>query len=609
MARRRNKVRFALAGLLAASGLTATLAAQDAPESLLPPGFDQPAPTPTPTPTPTPRPTPTPTPRPAPSPDEASSPADGGAPEAARDGSTAPSDDALLSDEDGEPGSSDAVSGRFASSGGLSIEGDTPWGARIDGRFHKILMRRLDVPLASRWGHIGLRSALLANAADPVEIGAQDWLAERAWLLLRMGEADGARLLLAASAVADPSPKLAQVGLQVALATSDPAAMCPMASRLDDAEPTAEPMVRAICAALSAQPEIASDIIARARRSGRIEAIDLALVDKLIGAGSNTGRATTLEWEPVSRLNSWRFGLATGTGALPPDALMADARPAVRAWAARAPLLAANVRIPFARTATSLGVFSGQALSDLYALEYDRLPPEDLSGSDAFLLRRTFAGANATERVAAMRDFWALGGDARGERLASLAATSLAAVQVRPDVRHEAAAADLVAAMLTAGYVDQAMRWAPLIEEFDDEAADAVWAQLALAAPTGRSIDLRPGRVNAYVSRDDSAGKRRAAILVASLAGMGRLDLARAQALSEDHGWALGAQGTLTRLLDAASKRGEQGTVILLASVAMQSTDMRDVPPAYVFALTRALDRVGQGFLARMIAAEAVALA
>lgn len=601
MTTKRKPLFLAFGSLIAAGGLHAALAAQDAPESLLPPGFEQPTPEPTPAPSPRPTPTPTPTPTPAPVPRD-TGPADSDADLS----SDLDEDDEESLDTAADDENSEDVAGGFAgSSGSLSLTGEAPWGA-VDGRFHKILMRRLDVPLASRWAHIGLRSALMSNAPAPGDLGAQDWLAERVWLLLRMGEADAARLMLAAGRVSTASPKLAQVILQTALAASDPAAMCPVPTRLDDAEPDAEPLVRAVCAALSAQPEIASDIIARARRGGTLDAIDLALVDKLIGAGSGTGRATTLEWEPVDRLNSWRYGLATGTGVLPPETLMDNVAPRVRAWAARAPLLSADARLPFARTAAGMGVFSGQALVDLYSLEYDRLPPEDLSGTDALLLRRTFAEPDRAERLAAMREFWALGDGEPHERMASLAATALAAVQVRPDAALEAEAPDLVAAMLTAGFVEQALRWNSVLDDMDDAAADGVWSQLVLAGARG---EVSPRRVRAFVSRDDAEGKRRSAILVASLAGLGLLEDAQVADLDEDEGWGIMRETRLTQLLGAAASRGDQGTVMLLAAVALQADTVGAIPPAYWRALIGALDTVGQDFLARMIAAEAVARA
>ena len=469
-------------------------------------------------------------------------------------------------------------------------------------------MRRLDLPLASRWAHIGLRNALLAEVAAPAGAEEQDWLAERAWLLLRMGEADAARLLLAGTDQADYSGKLAQVALQVALANSDPAMMCPVAPRLDNVEAAAAPLVEAICAALSAQPEIASDTINRARRRGEIDAIDLTLVDKLIGAGTGTGRAVTLEWEPVGRLNSWRWGLATATGLLPPENLMANAAPRVRAWTARAPMLSAEARLPYARTATGLGVFSGASLVDLYSVHYEKLPPEDIGGTDALRLRRTFVAPTEAERIAAMREFWGIG-EGPLERLASKAATALAAAQIVPNERHAEDASDLIAAMMTAGYVEQAGRWAGVVEAIDEDDADPAWSQLALGLADPRQLDIGGDRVRDFVARDDSAGKKKSKILLAGLAGLGRIDEGLLQRLDDEDSLGVTRTNRAVRMLDAAASRGEGATVLLLAAAALQDRNIARIPPSYLRAIVGALVAVDQDFLARMIAAEAIARA
>ena len=74
--------------------------------------------------------------------------------------------------------------------------GDNPWGG-ASGTFLSILMRRMDTPIASRWAHMALRDALLAKIRAPRGVNPVDWVAERAWLLLRLGEADAARMLVA----------------------------------------------------------------------------------------------------------------------------------------------------------------------------------------------------------------------------------------------------------------------------------------------------------------------------------------------------------------------------------------------------------------------------
>ena len=79
------------------------------------------------------------------------------------------------------------------------------------GAFLSTLMRRMDTPLASRWAHIALRDALLAKARAPRDVNPVDWVAERAWLLLRMGEADAARMLVAGVDTDRFTPKMVQV--------------------------------------------------------------------------------------------------------------------------------------------------------------------------------------------------------------------------------------------------------------------------------------------------------------------------------------------------------------------------------------------------------------
>ena len=104
--------------------------------------------------------------------------------------------------------------------------GSNPWGA-ASGAFLSGLMRRMDTPIASRWAHIALRNALLARARAPRNVNPVDWAAERAWLLLRMGEADAARMLVSGVDVDRFTPKMFQVAVQSALANADPPGAVP----------------------------------------------------------------------------------------------------------------------------------------------------------------------------------------------------------------------------------------------------------------------------------------------------------------------------------------------------------------------------------------------
>src|SRR5205085_12661293 len=157
-------------------------------------------------------------------------------------------------------------------------------------------------------------------------------------------------------------------------------------------DPGVRALVSAMCASLSGEPESAAAQIDDARRRGRIGGIDLTLAEKVVGAGSDTGRAVNIEWEPVDRLTAWRFGLATATGMKVPDRLINAASPQLRAFQARAPLFSAADRLRSAEIATGLGVLSSQSMIDLYSVIYDATDPGDLSQTDAWQARQASAG-------------------------------------------------------------------------------------------------------------------------------------------------------------------------------------------------------------------------
>ena len=483
--------------------------------------------------------------------------------------------------------------------------GSRPWGS-ASGKSLEIIMRRMDTPLASRWMHIGLRNALLAMGQAPADVNSADWAAERAWLLLRMGEADAARLLVASVDSDRFTPKMRQVALQSALASSDPSAMCPLESGISKVEPRVAPLVTAICASLSGEAERAASDIEAARRRGRVGAIDLALADKVVGAGAETSRAVTIEWEPVDHLNSWRYGLSTATAMMPPERLVNAAPLQTQAWLARAPMFSASQRLPSARIAAGLGVLSSQALIDLYSNAYDAADPDELGGTDAWQLRLAFIGKDEDARLSAMRKLW---GGAQGsvDRMASQVLLSRPARRVRPNGDLQADAVDLVASLLAGGFDREAARWAATIGDLDDQQADAVWAMLALGSPDAGPLGIDVSRIEDFADRDQSEGKQRTALLIAGLAGLGRIDAAAAGRLSRDYQLGLGAETAWTRLIDGAMRRRQGGTSLLMAASGLQGREFGGVGPIYLFHSINALRATGQDFLARMVAAEALA--
>ena len=483
--------------------------------------------------------------------------------------------------------------------------GTRVWGA-ASGPFLSTLMRTMDTPLASRWLHIAMRNALLAEVRAPRGVNPVDWTAERAWLLLRMGEADAARMLVAAVDTDKFTPKMVQVAVQTSLANSDPAGICPVVGEMQRVEARVYPLAQAMCSALEGSPETAAAQIDAARRRGTIGGIDLALAQKIVGAASDTGRAVTVEWEPVEALNAWRFGLSTATAMTPPERLLDRASPQLRAWHARSPLISLQNRVESARIATGLGVFSSQALIDLYSLIYDATDANELGGTDAWQLRLAFAGRDQQTRLNAIRALWRSGGDGV-QREASRALLAAAAARVVPDAELEADAPELIASMLAGGLDRQAAEWNPIVDEMDGEYANRAWAMLALAAPDTQGLDLSVGRVTRFINNDDSSSKKRSALLVAGLAALGRLDLADASRLNQRFGLQIERSTSWSAMINAAAARGQSGTVLVLGGTGFQVSGFDRLPSSHLFRTVAALRTTGQDFTARMIAAEALA--
>jgi len=379
------------------------------PQSILPEGFGAPQPQQPKTPTPPPAPTPNPTAPPLPTGSLSDQgPALPPAAQNAAQGDEDSEDDALLEGQGYDLPSSarrslDRVGLLTPDIGGLGYQafgyGDGLSKARI--------MAATRAPVASRWVSILLRRALVSQSDTPSGIGGADWVAERAWLLLRMGEADNARLLIQSVDNDRYTGRLYAIAMQSLLASADPAGMCPLLPRARDF--SNEPswfMAQAICAAFSADQNTATAILTQADRRGIARGIDYHLAEKAVGSGPESRRSVKIEWDGVARLTTWRFGLATATNVAIPEELYATVGPQVRAWEARAPMLTLAQRWPGTVTATRLGVFSGSAARGFYDAMGDQADADSKAQDVADLLRTAYAGDASDERIGAMRDFW-----------------------------------------------------------------------------------------------------------------------------------------------------------------------------------------------------------
>lgn len=454
--------------------------------------------------------------------------------------------------------------------------------------------------LVSRWGHIALRRALMSRLEAPLGMSPQDFLAMRVALLLRMGEGDAARSLLQDLDIANYTPAVGSVVLDVYTGTADFTGLCPVmatqGSLRDDPE---WDIARAICEAYRGNPTAALSKLDRDMNSGKMSRIDVLLAQRYAGAAGKSRRAVTIEWDKVDAITPWRYGLATAVGVEPPAELVSKGGARYAFATALAPAVGLARRGAAADVAGRTGVLSNAAMVDLYAQMY---ADADVTGAwqeRGESLRDAYTLQSPSARVAAIRSLWTMpekGDDDYARRVL----TAAAAARIAPQADLADSAADLVGSMLSGGYDANAARWAPMVEAGSD-----AWAMIVLSAPGG-APNISGSAIDTFVDADGTQGKRKAAFLVAGLAGLGRIDQSRATGYSNDLAMNLGGETRWTRAIESAADRGDRASVVLLAGFGMQGDDWQRMTPRYLFHIVSALNKVGLDGEARMIAAEAI---
>lgn len=470
---------------------------------------------------------------------------------------------------------------------------------RASGKYLMALMRETRAPFVSRWASILLRRALLSAVDTPRDVDGADWVAERAWLLVRMGEADAARMLVQSVDNDRFSKRLHAVAMQAYLASADPIGLCPIyqGAQAHSSSPSWR-MAEAMCASFAAEQGRASAILNQTERRGRVRGIDYRLTEKVVGAGANARRSVKIEWEGVERLTAWRYGLATALDVDIPDPLIDRAGRHVLAWRARAPMLAIEKRLAGVETAARLGVFSSAALVDYYSeLDGNEAAPDDFQ-ERANALRLAYAAPRTDARIAAMRSLW---GDEGHRDLLAMLAVSRAAAALPPVEVDGADLSNLIAAMLSAGYDISAARWAGASDALAEPDGADGWAMLAVGAPR-KAVDVPVDRLRAYVGLDGPRGE----MLLAGLLALERVRGEDIDRIAADAGLVVRPRTRWEQAIDGAARRRETGTVALLAAVGMQVADWKAMPPEHLYHIVSALHRVGLDPAARMIAAEAI---
>ncbi len=613
---------LALAGAVSGGIVTTFANAQEAPESLLPPGFDDPAPAPSPTPAPAPPPTV------APATPSGPAPRGGGATVQPIPSGSQPSLPAaprvsseefsrLPSVEELENLSTDQLDDLL----GLKPRFDMPPAARRSlaqvgilspsegglptaslSKQPEALVRAIlggtKGPLVSRWGHIVLRRALASRLATPEGMNPVEFAALRAGVLNSMGEFAVARGLAQDVDTGNWDRAMTSQALTAYIASSDLAGACPavrfQGSEREDAQWV---MMQAICNAYAGEGALAGSQLNAAQSEEIAPEIDILLAQRYAGAAGRGRGGTTVSWDGVEELTPWRFAIANAVGEDIPDALVNAALEGPRGnyyplSAASVPMVPLGKRALYAGVAADRGVLSSAALVEIYSQVYADSSIGGDVASRAGRLREAYVGADPTIRIEAMQALW--GGETMS--FPGQVLTAYAAARIPASVEQADAAGDLIASMLTAGLDRDAASWANVVEP-----GSMGWALLALSNPTGGVADL--DALATFYGDDESEESRKSAFLVAGLAGLGRVPISTGAEYDVD----LARQTRWTRMIDRAAEVENPAMVVLLAGLGMQGEDWSQMTPLHLYYVISALRAVGLEAEARMIAAEAVA--
>ena len=618
---------LAIAGALAGAMASGLATAQDAPESLLPPGFDDPAPAPTPVPQPTAAPPVAPATGPGTQPNvqpaapvgPGAAPAPGNLPDvpqlSAEDRSGLPSLEeleALSTDElddllglkpqyDIPPAARRSLSrvGVLApSEGGLptrSLAGQPE-------RLVRVILAGTKGPLVSRWGHIIVRRALASRFAAPEGMNPVEFAALRAGVLNTMGEFALARALVQDIDTGNWNDAITDEALTAYVGASDLVGACPavrlQGSQREDAQWV---MLSAICNAYAGEGALASRQLNTAQNEEIAPEIDLLLAQRFAGAAGRGRGGTTVEWSGVEGITPWRFSLATAVGETIPASILTSALESrsgsyYRLAGAASSSVPLDERIAYADYAATRGVFSSQALVGLYSELYNSEGVGGDAAQRAARLREAYVLLDPASRITAMRGLWGEGDSG----FAGQILTAYAAARIPPATDNVSDAGQLIASMLAAGLDRDAMAWSPFVEE-----GSLAWGLLALASPSAGTASI--AGMDSFLSDDESAEARKSAFLIAGLAGLGRLPSDDVSGYGAQIGVDFGRRTRWARMINRAAEVENKAMVVLLAGLGMQGESWSQMTPLHLYHLVSSLNEVGFEAEARMIAAEAVA--
>ena len=330
-------------GALGGAGLAGLASAQGKPESILPAGFDDPAPAPTPAPRPAPAPSGAPAGQQRPG-----APATIPAPGTVLPGTgpalpaAAPALPSITRDELARLPSLEELENMSTEELdqllGLKPKFDIPPGARraltrvgimateegglppraLANQSDKLVRAALNGtrgPMVSRWGHILLRRALASRLAAPLGMDPVEFAALRVGVLNRIGEFAVARAVVQDIDTANWSPALTAEALAAYLGSGDITGACPAVRLQGSARDDGEwQLMQAICNAYAGESALAASQLDRALFRGVAPRIDVLLARRFAGAAGRGQRAVPIAGRGVAEVNPWGVGVATALG-------------------------------------------------------------------------------------------------------------------------------------------------------------------------------------------------------------------------------------------------------------------------------------------------------
>ena len=484
---------------------------------------------------------------------------------------------------------------------------ETLW-AGSSGPFVRDLIRGMPAPTASRWAHVLLRKALATRTPTPDGTLPANFVAERAHLLLRMGEADVARRLAAQVPVASFTRRMFDVAPQAYLAAGDVPGLCPLVQTgITVSSDPVWPLTSAVCAALQGDDAGAILTLDRERENRSSRHFDIQLAEVVASSLGGGDRGVNAVWPQNARLTTYRLSMALAGGVEVPRPRLSSANTAVKGWISRLGNVPLAVRLDTSRTAAATGALPAQELLNLWSQQAAMVDESAIRALPVGKLRAAYMAKTAPERLQALRDLWA-GVASPQDKVALYLVAADASARLPRDKALLAGAPDLGRSLLLAGNIPAARAWYDLARREAKARNPNAGKPLMQLWPLVATADAHggvPRSVALFELWDDgqegdrAAKARRRELVSAALTGLGILpmaDMPRAARVEL-------ADTSFTRRLREASNAGRKGEVIVLAGVGL-GTDATTVSPAYLHEIVGALANVGLRREAGIIASE-----